>query len=83
VWLVDKRAVCLIINFQQDLWLIMIYIYLQMSIRDEVRETNAEVHRELNNAVGKRVIKPNEESLRKRQKQLDGKLNLRLHKKFM
>lgn len=54
-----------------------------MSIRDEVHETNAEVHRELNNAVGKRVIKPNEESLRKRQKQLDGKLNLRLHKKFM
>ncbi len=47
-----------------------------MSIRGEIHETNTEVHRELNVVVRKRVIEPNEESLRKRQKPLDGKLNL-------
>ena len=37
-------------------------------IRDEVHETNAEVHRELNKVVSKRAIEPNEESLRKKSK---------------
>ncbi|GBB92212.1 hypothetical protein RclHR1_19840002 [Rhizophagus clarus] len=55
-------------NSDWDVWLLE---KRAMKIRDEVHETNAEVHRELNKVVSKRVIEPNEESLRKKQKQLD------------
>ncbi|CAG8703178.1 2761_t:CDS:2, partial [Dentiscutata heterogama] len=55
-------------NSDWDVWLLE---KRAMKIRDEVHETNAEVHRELNKVVSKRAIEPNEESLRKKQKQLD------------
>ncbi|CAG8682645.1 12915_t:CDS:2, partial [Ambispora gerdemannii] len=55
-------------NSDWDVWLVE---KRAMSIRGEIHETNTEVHRELNVVVRKRVIEPNEESLRKRQKPLD------------
>ncbi|CAG8590035.1 4305_t:CDS:10, partial [Dentiscutata heterogama] len=49
-------------NSDWDVWLLE---------KRAVHETNAEVHRELNKVVSRRAIEPNEESLRKKQKQLD------------
>ncbi|CAG8456869.1 6987_t:CDS:10, partial [Funneliformis caledonium] len=59
------------VNCNSD-WNVWLVEKRARSIRDEVYGTNTEVHRELNAVVRKRVIVSNEESLRKRQKHLDG-----------